>query len=211
MGLTALSEKKNIHRQNQIKPCCLLVTIHWGLKKRNDRSVQENEQYLCFFLPLITVLSAFTTAGVRCVIFFLLYGRSQTYKCITTTYLSNGSLTLYLQSQLGVSMIQDSWTVQLIRGKKKNINTVLFLAQTDRFVSIDLNVSSRAARFNLALSVYVFFLYLFINKRNWLLEINPWRTFFLDELDGLILLSNFMLMNHIRPGSFLHHVLEWFR
>ncbi len=40
---------------------------------------------------------------------------------------------------------------------KNNINTVQFLAQTDRFVSLDLNVSSRAAGFNLVLSVYVFF------------------------------------------------------
>ncbi len=36
------------------------------------------------------------------------------------------------------------------------INTVQFLAQTDHFVSLDLNVSSRAAGFNLVLSVYVF-------------------------------------------------------
>ncbi len=40
---------------------------------------------------------------------------------------------------------------------KNNINTVQFLAQTNRFLSLDLNVSSRAARFNLVLSVYVFF------------------------------------------------------
>ncbi len=39
----------------------------------------------------------------------------------------------------------------------KNINTVQFLAQTDRFVSLDLNVSSQAAGFHLVLSVYVFF------------------------------------------------------
>ncbi len=40
---------------------------------------------------------------------------------------------------------------------KNYINTVQFLAQTDHFVSLDLNVSSRAAGFNLILSVYVFF------------------------------------------------------
>ncbi len=40
---------------------------------------------------------------------------------------------------------QDSWTVRW----KNDINTVQFLAQTDRFVSLDLNVSSRAAGFNL--------------------------------------------------------------
>ncbi len=43
-----------------------------------------------------------------------------------------------------------------IRGKN-DINTVHFPAQTDRFVSLDLNVSSRAAGFYLVLSVYVFF------------------------------------------------------
>ncbi len=40
---------------------------------------------------------------------------------------------------------------------KNYINTVQFLAQTDRFVSLDLNVSTRATGFNLVLSVYVFF------------------------------------------------------
>ncbi len=39
---------------------------------------------------------------------------------------------------------------------KNDINTVQFLTQTDCFVSSDLNVSSRAAEFNLVLSVYVF-------------------------------------------------------
>ncbi len=39
---------------------------------------------------------------------------------------------------------------------KNYINTVQFLAQMDRFVSLDLNVSSRAAGFNLVLSMYVF-------------------------------------------------------
>ncbi len=49
-----------------------------------------------------TVLSTVTTAGAWRVFFLLLYGGSQTYKCITATYLSNGPLALYLQSQLGV-------------------------------------------------------------------------------------------------------------
>ncbi len=38
---------------------------------------------------------------------------------------------------------------------KNDINTVQFLAQTDRFMSLDLNILSRAAGFNLVLSVYV--------------------------------------------------------
>ncbi len=41
--------------------------------------------------------------------------------------------------------------------KKNYINTVQFLVQTDCFISLDLNVSSQAAMFNLVLSVYVFF------------------------------------------------------
>ena len=40
---------------------------------------------------------------------------------------------------------------------KNDINTVQFLAQTDHFVSLHINVSSRAAGFNLDLSVHVFF------------------------------------------------------
>ncbi len=47
--------------------------------------------------------------------------------------------------------------MQWIRGKKNDINTVHFLAQADRFVSLDLNVSPRAEGFNLVLFVYVFF------------------------------------------------------
>ncbi len=110
------------------------MTIHWGLKTRNDRSVQETEQYLSFFFftsdppHCPTVLSAFTKASAWRVFFFLLYSRSQTYKCITATYLSNGPLTLStisIRSQCG-------W----IRGKKNNINTVQFFAQTDCFVSM---------------------------------------------------------------------------
>ncbi len=42
-----------------------------------------------------------------------------------------------------------------IRGKNY-INIVQFLTQIDCFVSLDLNVSSRAFGFNLVLSVYVF-------------------------------------------------------
>ncbi len=163
------------------------MTIHWGLKTRNDRSVQETEQYLYRFFFFTsdaphgpTVLSAFTTADAWRV-FFLLYGGSQTYKCINATYLSNGPLTLYLQSQLGESMVhafislrsavkqeedapragcceraQDSWTVRCIRGKKQyKYGSV---SCTDRlFVSLDLSVSSRDAGFNLVLSVYVCF------------------------------------------------------
>ncbi len=48
-----------------------------------------------------------------------------------------------------------TWTVGPCGGSEviNDINTVQFLAQTDRFVSLDLNVSSRAAGFHLV-SVY---------------------------------------------------------
>ncbi len=87
-------------------------------------------------------------------------------KCITATYRSNGPLTLYLQSQLGV------WTGRRIRGKNY-INAVQFLAQTDHFVSLDLNVSSRATKL-FVLSVYVFFLSQ-SREYHWL-TLNDWQT-----------------------------------
>ncbi len=47
---TALREKK--HTQTKPNETLQLVAIHWGLKTRNH-SVQETEQYLYCFLPLI--------------------------------------------------------------------------------------------------------------------------------------------------------------
>ncbi len=44
--LTAL-RKKTYTDQTKLNP------IHWGVKTRNERSVQETEQYLYCFLPLI--------------------------------------------------------------------------------------------------------------------------------------------------------------
>ncbi len=46
-----LWEKK--HTQTKPNETLQLVAIHWGLKTRNHRSVQETEQYLYCFLPLI--------------------------------------------------------------------------------------------------------------------------------------------------------------
>ncbi len=59
MVLMALRERKK-HTQTKPNETLRLMTIHWGLKTRNNRSVQETEQYLyCFFfLPLIRHLSA---------------------------------------------------------------------------------------------------------------------------------------------------------
>jgi len=50
---------------------------------------------------------------------------------------------------------QTVW-ILLLKSKVKNyINTVQFLAQTNGFVSLLINVSSRATVFNLVLYVYV--------------------------------------------------------
>ncbi len=95
------------HTQTKPNETMWLITIHWGLKTRNDRSVQETEQYLYHFYLWSTAMS----------------------NC-----------------------------PERVHNRCKNdINTVQFLAQSDRFVSLDLNVSSRATVFNLVLSVYVLF------------------------------------------------------
>ncbi len=124
--------------------------IHWGLKTRTIGLCKKlNSIYVVFYLWSAARSNCpelvHTTAGVWC-IFFLLYG-------ITTTYLSNGPLTLLIE-------IVD--------------RSIQFLAQTDRFVSKDLNVLSRAAGFNLVLSVYVFF---FSQSReyHWL-TLYDWQT-----------------------------------
>ncbi len=77
--------------------------IHWGLKTQNDRSVQETEQYFFFIYfftsdpPRSNYPEPVHTTAVVWRIFFLLYGGSQTYKCITVTYLSNGPLRLLIE------------------------------------------------------------------------------------------------------------------
>ncbi len=124
MGPTALRVKKTIHRQTKLNPAACDDTLR---SKDTKRSVcARTEQYLYRFFTsdpphCPTVLSVFTTAGAWRVIFFLLYGRSQTYKCVTATYLSNGPLTLYLQSQLGVSMVhlRDNALISLWSGVKQ--------------------------------------------------------------------------------------------
>ncbi len=159
----ALREKKTYTDKTKLNPAARDDTLR---SKDTKRSVcARNWTVFISFLPLIHRNVHWACSQQR-VFFFLLYGRSQTYKCITATYLSNGPLTLYLQSQLGVSMVNTN--------NINNINTVQFLAQTDCFVSLDLNVSSRAAGFNLVLSVYVFF---FSQSRgsHWL-PLYDWQT-----------------------------------
>ncbi len=110
-GTHGFEREKNIHRQNQMKP--------WrdtGLKTRNDHLCKKLSS---IYIPLIHPN---------------IHGGSQTYKCITTTYLSNGLLTHYLQSQLGVSMLH---LRNRIRGKKR-YKYCSVSCTDDRFVSLDL-------------------------------------------------------------------------
>ncbi len=79
----------------------------WERKKTYTDKTKPNSIYIIFYLWSAANCPELvhTTVGAWHVFFFfLLYSGSQTYKYITTTYLSNGPLTLYLQSQLGVSM-----------------------------------------------------------------------------------------------------------
>ncbi len=136
MGPTALREKKNIHRQNQIKPFGSWRYIEVLRHETIGLCKKLNSIYIAF-LPLIhrTVQLSWalhTTAGAWHVFFFffLLYCGSQTYKCITATYLSNRPLTLLIEIVYRMSMVhlrdrpavvwiaRDSWTGRRIRGKK---------------------------------------------------------------------------------------------
>ncbi len=58
-----------------------------------------------------------------------------------------------------------SWQYPCGGSEVKNINTVQFLAQTDCFMSLDINVSSRAAGFHLVLSVVIFFFIVFLTLK----------------------------------------------
>ncbi len=64
--------------------------------------------------------------------------RAAGFYLVFATYLSNGPLTLYLQSQF------------------RSVNGFLQISCTDRFMFLDLNVLSRAAGFYLVLSENVF-------------------------------------------------------
>ncbi len=144
-----------------------------------------------------TVLSAVTTAGAWHV-FFLLYGESQTNKCITATYLSNGPLTL---STISIRRVGIRTVGQCSGSEVKNdINTVRFLAQTNRFVSLDLNVSSRAAGFNLVLSVYVCFFFSQSLESHWL-PLYDWQT-------ATVWVKNFVCVI-LKKQSHLHLGCPW--
>ncbi len=85
--------------------------IHWGLKTQNNQSVQETEQCLYIFYLWSADRSncpelVHTTVGVwHVVFFFLLYGRTQTYKCVTATDISNGPLKLLIEIVDRVSLV----------------------------------------------------------------------------------------------------------
>ncbi len=111
------------------------MTIHWGLKTRNDRSVLETEQYLYCFLPLIHRLVQLSWARSHNSrrIFFLLYGGSQTYKCITAPYLSNGPLTLLTEIVDRVSMVH-------LRDRWRSYNVIDCHYMTDRLQRFELKI-----------------------------------------------------------------------
>ncbi len=147
-----LWEKKHTQTKTKLNPAARDNTLR---SKDTKWSVcARNWTVFILYLPLIRHTVQLS--------FFLLCGGSQTYKCITATYLSNGPLKLYLQSQLGVAMVhlRDRWRwctyKSVIRRKarrrrvtavvnalrtvgpevKHYMNLVQFLAQTGRFVSL---------------------------------------------------------------------------
>ncbi len=63
-----MREKKNMHREIQIKQFPI-VTTHWWPKTQNERFVWENEQYLYRFLPLVHnhVQVKWVRTHIRCV------------------------------------------------------------------------------------------------------------------------------------------------
>ncbi len=139
------------------------MTIHWGLKTRNDRSVQETEQYLYSFFtsdppPGPTVLSAFTTAGAR----------DASSSCFTADR--------RLISALPPPISQmDHWHSIYNLNLVVSMVSCKFLAQTDHFMFLDLNVLSRAAGFNLVLSEYVLVFFSQSRESHWL-PLYDWQT-----------------------------------
>ncbi len=141
MGLTALREKKNIHRQN---PAARDDTLR---SKDTKRSVYRH-------LSLKWTIDTIYNLNYECQWSIWEIGDGNALISLRSTVKQEEDA-----SRAGCSeRAQDSWTVCGSEVKKNYINTVQFLVQTDRFVSLELNVSSRATGFNLVLSVYVFFL-----------------------------------------------------
>ncbi len=102
-GTHGFERKKTYTDKTKLNPAARDDTLR---SKDTKRSVCARNRTVYNFLPLnhYTLQLPERIHNSRRVT--LLYGESQTYKCITATYVSNGPLTLYLQSQLGVSMVQ---------------------------------------------------------------------------------------------------------
>ncbi len=156
MGPTALRVKKNIHRQNQIKPCGSWRYIEVLRHETIGLCKKLNSIYRIFYLTKQSVgarnwtvfISFFTTSSVhnsRCVTRLLLLALRRIADRKTRRRRTRVTHQLL-------------WThsVRWIRGKKW-YKYCSVSCTDDRFVSLGLNVSSRAAGFNLVLSVYVFF------------------------------------------------------
>ncbi len=109
-GHQIFESNKNMHRQILIKPCGSWLYIDVLRHETIGLCEKRNSIYIIFYLWSTAMSNCpelvHTTAAA-----FLLYGGSQSYKCITATYLSNGTMTHYLQSQLGVSVVhlRDRW------------------------------------------------------------------------------------------------------
>ncbi len=125
-GTYGFESKKNIHRQNQIKPCGSWWYIEVLRHETISLCKKLNSIYIIFYL--------WSTTLSKCPELFT----QQPARDVSTC---SGSDIKY------------------------DINTVQFLAQTDCFMSSSrVLVSSRAAGFNLVLSVYVCF---FLLSKTW--------------------------------------------
>ncbi len=138
-------QKKTYTDKTKLNPAARDDTLR-SLDTKQSVCARNWTVFILFFtsdpLQCLTVLSAFTTAGVWCVN-VLWHSRRMRGSNLSRVYVTH---CLDRFRACGGSEVKNA------------INTVQFLAQTDCLVSKDLNVSSRAAGFNLVLSVYGFFL-----------------------------------------------------
>ncbi len=104
MGLTALREKKTYTDKTKLNPAARDDILR-------SKDTKLNSIYIVFFTSDPLHCPERIHNSQRVVFFFLLYGRSQPYKCITATYLSNGPLTLLIEIVDRVSMVRlrDRW------------------------------------------------------------------------------------------------------
>ncbi len=159
-GHKVFESKKNIHRQNQIKPCGswrYIDVLYTKLNYIYFTSDTGNVQ-LSWAHSQHSAHSASTTLEHRCIYVNIDLCVSRPIETVgneESMYISLCARARYASHAGCCGWAQDSWTLP-VSEVKNDINTVQFLAQTDCFVYLGLNVSSRAAWFNLVLSVYVF-------------------------------------------------------